>query len=132
MNRYPWLDAYLRGFPGATTDYKAEWGFLHYRVGGRIFAITCTPDARYTRHAGRPLVTLRCDARLTDALRAKHEDIVPGFYSDKRFWISVYLDGAVPGDELRTLCAHSYDEAFRRLPRRIRDEITPEGADEST
>ena len=69
---------------------------------------------------------------MTDALRAEYADIVPGFYSDKRFWISVYLDGAVPGDELRTLCAHSYDEAFRRLPRRLRDEIITEGADEST
>lgn len=123
MKHRPWLDGYLRGFPGATTDYKAEWGFLHYRVGGRIFAIVCTPDARYKAHAGRELVTLRCDERMSAPLREQYADIVPGFYADRRFWISVYLDGAVPDDELRTLCAHSYDEAFARLPKRLREEI---------
>ena len=123
MNRYPWLEACLLGFPGVTTDCKPEWGFLHYRVGGRIFAITCTPDARYEQHAGRALVTLRCDARLIDGLKARHKDIVPGFYADHRFWISVYLDGGVPDDELRALCSHSYDEAFSRLPKRVREEL---------
>ncbi len=118
----PWLDAYLRGFPGATTDFKPEWGFTHYRVGGRIFAITCTPGAQYAEHAGRALVTLRCDARMTPSLLAR-EGIVPGFYADHRFWVSVYLDGGVGDDELRALCAHSYDEAFSRLPKRLRDEI---------
>ena len=124
MTHRPWLDGYLRGFPGVTTDYKAEWGFLHYRVGGRIFAIVCTPDARYKAHAGREMVTLRCDERMSAPLREQYADIVPGFYADRRFWISVYLDGAVPDDELRTLCAHSYDEAFARLPKRLREEIS--------
>ena len=62
LNR-PWLHEYLCSFPGVTTDYKSEWGFLHYRVGGKIFAIICTPDERYKAHAGRELVTLRCDER---------------------------------------------------------------------
>ena len=132
MNRYPWLAGYLAGLPGATTDCKAEWGFLHSRVGGRIFAITCTPDARYEQHAGRELVTLRCDPRLIDSLRSRYEDIVPGFYADHRYWISVYLDGAVPEDGLRALCAHSYDEAFRRLPKRMQREIIREKSDENT
>ncbi len=132
MNRYPWLAACLAGFPGATTDYKAEWGFLHYRIGGRIFAITCTPDARYKRHAERPLVTLRCDGRMCEALREQYADIVPGFYADRRFWISVYLDGSVPEDTLRAPCAHSYDEALKRLPKRVQREIAKENPDENT
>ena len=99
VSRCPWLADYLAGFPGVTTDYKAEWGFLHYRVGGRIFAIICTPDARYKEHAGRSLVTLSCDGRMSEGLREQYADIVPGFYADHRFWISVYLDGEVPDDQ---------------------------------
>ena len=124
MNR-DWLGGYLCSFPGATTDCKTEWGFTHYRVGGRIFAITCTPGVQYKEHAGRALVTLRCDERMTPSLLAR-EGIVPGFYADHRFWVSVYLDGGVGDDELRALCAHSYDEAFRRLPKRLRAEIAKE------
>ena len=124
VSRCPWLADYLAGFPGVTTDYKAEWGFLHYRVGGRIFAIICTPDARYKEHAGRSLVTLRCDGRMSEGLREQYADIVPGFYADHRFWISVYLDGEVPDDTLRALCAHSYDEAFSRLSKRTQRKIS--------
>lgn len=121
-----WLDAYLRSFPGVTTDYKAEWGFLHYRVGGRIFAIICTPGERYRPHAGRTLVTLRCDERAMSSILNAYCDAVPGFYSDHRFWFSVYLDGDVPDSDLRALCAQSYEEAEKRLSARARRQIQGE------
>ena len=125
LNR-PWLHEYLCSFPGATTDYKAEWGFLHYRVGGKIFAIICTPDERYKAHAGRELVTLRCDERAIGSILAAYHDAVPGFYSAHRFWFSVYLDGDVPDADLRALCAQSYDEAARRLSARQRRQLQGE------
>ena len=38
MNRYPWLDSYLRALPGATSDYKAQWDWQRYQIGGKMFA----------------------------------------------------------------------------------------------
>ena len=33
-HNYPFLDALLRSYPGSTWDYKAEWGWERYQVGG--------------------------------------------------------------------------------------------------
>jgi predicted DNA-binding protein (MmcQ/YjbR family) len=64
---------------------------------GRLFAAVCTPDVKYKPHNGREMVILKCEPMLCELLRAQYPDIVPGFYSDKRNWNSVYLDGDCPG-----------------------------------
>lgn len=123
MNRYQWLDAYLMEKPGVEKDYKAEWAWLRYRVGERLFAAVCCPDERYGAHAGREMVILKCEPALAELLRAKYADVVPGFYSDKRHWNSVYLDGAVPDEILRGMCDQSYRLVWEKLTKRLQREI---------
>ena len=38
MNRYSWLEGYLLSMPGAVTDYKLEWQWQRYLVGGQYHA----------------------------------------------------------------------------------------------
>ena len=64
MNRYSWLEGYLLSMPGAVTDYKLEWQWQRYLVGGRMFAAVCTPGPEHAAHAGRTMVILKCDPRL--------------------------------------------------------------------
>lgn len=123
MNRYQWLDAYLMEKPGVEKDYKAEWAWLRYRVGERLFAAVCCPDERYGAHAGREMVILKCEPALAELLRAKYADVVPGFYSDKRHWNSVCLDGAVPDEILRGMCDQSYRLVWEKLTKRLQREI---------
>ena len=61
MNRYSWLEGYLLSMPGAVTDYKLEWQWQRYLVGGRMFAAVCTPGPEHAAHAGRTMVILKCD-----------------------------------------------------------------------
>ena len=64
-----------------------------------------------------------------EQLRAEHpDDILPGFYADKRHWISVDLDGDVPEELLRELCDHSYNLVFAKLTKKLQREIAGEGA----
>ena len=84
MNRYSWLEGYLLSMPGAVTDYKLEWQWQRYLVGGRMFAAVCTPGPEHAAHAGRTMVILKCDPRLAEAFREQYPEVVPGFYSDKR------------------------------------------------
>ena len=123
MNRYQWLDAYLMEKPGVEKDYKAEWAWLRYRVGERLFAAVCCPDERYGAHGGREMVILKCEPALAELLRAKYADVVPGFYSDKRHWNSVYLDGVVPDEILRGMCDQSYRLVWEKLTKRLQREI---------
>ena len=41
-------------------------------------------------------MNLKCGAAEGELLRARYPDILPGFYSDKRTWISCLLDGELP------------------------------------
>ena len=122
MNRYDWLDAYLLDKPGVEKDYKVEWGWFRYKVGGKMYAATCQPDPKYG-YGGREMVTLRADPLEAELLRREYEDIFPGFYSDKQRWNSVFLDGEVPDELLRRLCDTAYDIIFFKLTKKLQKEI---------
>lgn len=124
MNKYEWLDAYLLDKAGAVKDYKLEWQWWRYQVGGKLFAATCQPGPEHKGYDCRELLTLKCDPLRSELLRAEFPDIVPGFYCDKRHWISVFLDGEVPADVLRDLCDSSYRLVFEKLTKKLQREIT--------
>lgn len=120
-----WIDAYLLALPGCTKDYKAEWEWQRYHVGGKMFAATMLPGPQYApEYANRRLVSLKCDPAWSEQLRREHPDILPGFYADKRCWISIDLDGTVPEDLLRELCDHSYNLVFAKLTKKLQREIS--------
>lgn len=123
MNNYEWLDSYLLGKPGAQKDYKPEWDWFRYLIRGKMFAAVCTPDPKYKPHKGRTMLILKCEPELAELFRAQYPDVVPGFYSNKANWNSVYLDGSVPADVLRNMCDMSYSLVFKDLPKKVRQEI---------
>lgn len=56
--RHSWLDEYLLTKPGVTKDFKEEWGWLRYQVGGRLFAARMCPGAEHDpMYAGKDLRT---------------------------------------------------------------------------
>ena len=126
MNNYEWLDEYLISKPGATKDYKLEWGWWRYQVGGKLFAATCQPGAEHKGYDCRELLTLKCEPMLAELLREEYADIIPGFYMDKRCWNSVFLDGNVPEEVLRDLCDRSYALVFGKLTKKLQKEILGE------
>lgn len=123
MTNYPWLDGYLLSKAGAERDYKLEWQWERYLVAGKMFAATCTPGPEHQAHAGRSMVILKCDPLLAEAFRGEYPDVVPGFYSSKRNWNSVYLDGAVPEEVLRDMCDMSYSLVVAKLAKKIQAEL---------
>ena len=124
MTDYDWLDAYLLAKPGSEKDFKAEWEWWRYLVGGKMFAATLCPGPEHDpRYAGKSLLTLKCDPIWSEALRAEHPAILPGFYMDKRHWISVVLDGTLPDELVRELCDHSHALVFSKLTKRLQREI---------
>lgn len=118
MNRYPWLDEALLALPGCEKDFKEEWGWHRYQVGGKLFAATCAPGPEHKVVGGHEILSVKCDPQLSELLRSQYPDIVPGFYMDKRCWISILLDGSVPDDLLRKLCADSYSLVFSKLTKK--------------
>lgn len=120
---YDFLDAYLLQKPGAEHDYKVEWQWDRYMVRGKLFAAICSPGPEHKTYGGHPLVNLKCDPRLAEGFRAEHPEILPGFYTDKRTWIAVLLDGDLPADVLRDLCDLSYRLVVEKLPKYVQKEL---------
>lgn len=125
----PWIDEYLRAKPGCTKDWKAEWEWWRYQVGDKLFAATMVvgPE-RAPEYAGRSLISLKCDPVWSERLREDHEGILPGFYADKRRWISVDLNSDVTDDLLRELIDHSYDLVFSKLTKKLQRQIAEQDA----
>ena len=121
--KYQWLDAYLLSLPGAEKDYKPEWQWFRYRIRGRLFAAVCSPGPEHRTYGGHDLVNLKCDPARAELLRQVHPEILPGFYTDKRHWIAALLDGELPEDVLRRLCADSHRLVLERLPKYVQREI---------
>ena len=73
------------------------------------------------------MLTLKCEPQRAELLRAEFPDVIPGFYMDKRNWISIFLDGNVPEDVLRDLCERSYTLVFQKLTKKLQREILEKG-----
>jgi len=118
------LDEYLLSKPGVAKDYKAEWDWHRYMVGGKLFAALMHPSDKYDpAYAEKDLMNLKCDPMLAELLRNEHPEVLPGFYSDKRTWNSVDLGGNLSDDILRQMIDDSYRLVFEKLTKRLQKEV---------
>ncbi|UQN07588.1 MmcQ/YjbR family DNA-binding protein [Deinococcus sp. QL22] len=53
-------------------------------------------------------LSLKVRPEYGDTLRAVHAAIVPGYHLNKRHWVTVTLDGRVPGELVQELLAGSH------------------------
>lgn len=96
--KYPWIDEYLLSKRKVTKDLQADWNWVRYKIGGKMFAAVCL------NHEDKPYyITLKVDPAEGDFLKTQYPDIVPGYYMDKTNYISVKPDGEVPDELLMDL-----------------------------
>lgn len=43
--KYSWIDTELLQKPSVTKDLQAEWNWIRYHIGGKMFAAVCLDDA---------------------------------------------------------------------------------------
>ena len=122
--QYDWLDEYLLSLPGAEKDYKPEWGWFRYMIRGKLFAAVCSPGPEHKTYGGHDLINLKCDPVRAELLRAEYSDILSGFDMDKRTCVACFLDGALPDELLRELCAASRRLVVEKLPKYVQRELT--------
>lgn len=124
MKQYLWIDEYLLAKPGATKDFKVEWGWHRYMVGGKMFAALMHPSSKYDpAYAEKDLINLKCDPMLAEYWRREYPEVMPGFYSDKRTWNSVDLGGDLLENILQQMIDDSYRLVFEKLTKKLQKEI---------
>lgn len=116
--RYTWLDEYLLKKRAVTKDLKKEWNWIRYQIGGKMFAAICLDSE------DRPYyINLKLEPSEGELLREQFEDIVPGYYSNKRHWNSVKPDGKVPDELLKDMLDKSYQLVLEGFSKKKQREI---------
>jgi predicted DNA-binding protein (MmcQ/YjbR family) len=93
-----------------TFPFDDETSVFKTSGNGKIFALSAL--------AGYPFdVSLKCDPEEGLALRAEFPGITPGYHLNKKHWITILLDGAVPDELVEQLLRSSHALVRPRVPR---------------
>jgi predicted DNA-binding protein (MmcQ/YjbR family) len=96
-------------FPGAEETFPFGERTSVFKVGGKMFALSQL-GAESLR------VSVKCEPRLAEALRAAHEAVIPGYHLNKRHWNTVVIDGSLSDEEVADMIEDSYDLVVSKLP----------------
>ncbi len=118
---HPWFDEYCSSRKGARKEFKEEWGVDVWWVGDKLFAI------RLDDPEGRRLLNLKIEPYYGLLLRTDWPgSVLAGYHMNKRHWISVNLDGEIPGGLLKELIDESHDRVLAALGRKMRAAVLSE------
>ena len=105
---------WCRSRPGVTEELPFGPDVRVFKVWGRMFA--ACPSGSEPAH-----VSLKCDTRFAEHLRAEHAAITAAYHMSKRHWNSVRLDADLSHELVEELLGHSYTLVVDGLPRRYRE-----------
>ncbi len=116
--KYPWIDEYLMAKRGVTKDLQAEWNWIRYHIGGKMFA------AILLDRDDRPYyINLKLEPLEGELARKQYPDVIPGYYSNKQHWNSVRPDGEIPDELLKHWLDRSYQLVLRDFGKARQREI---------
>ncbi len=116
--RYPWIDGFLLEKPGVTSDWKQEWNWIRYMVGGKLFCAICLDERNQPYY-----ITMKLEPARGDALRQRYPDILPGYYMNKVHWNSIKPEGQVPDELLKEMLNESYSLVLSGFSKKKQTEI---------
>jgi predicted DNA-binding protein (MmcQ/YjbR family) len=93
-----------------TFPFGEETSVFKTSGNNKIFALSSLAEEPLT-------VSLKCDPQDSIALREEYAEITPGYHLNKRHWITIALDGAVPDELVENLIRGSHALVRPRVPR---------------
>jgi len=102
------LEKQLAEFKGSEGSYPFGPEALVFKVMGKMFALVSQNEAP-------PRVTLKCAPADGEILVSQYETVIPGYYMNKRHWITISLTGEVSDQMLIELANISYELVVGKL-----------------
>ena len=100
---------------GVTLDHTFGDDTDVYRVGNKMFALVSTEGAGF--------VTLKASPEEVQALLGQYDFARPGYYANKRHWVTLDFVEGVPVDDILEIVDESYRLVFEALPKKVQTEI---------
>lgn len=107
--------------PHARVYYREDWNVYYFDLLGKQFGLM-------TKEANQEaIITLKGKPEVNEELRENYDDIVPGYYANKRHWNSIKLKSKVVSDkEIEKMIESSYQLVWEKLPKKIKQEYLDE------
>jgi predicted DNA-binding protein (MmcQ/YjbR family) len=96
-------------FAGAEETFPFGPNTSVFKVGGKMFALS-------QLGADSLQVSVKCEPRLAEALRAAHAEVIPGYHLNKQHWNTVIIGGSLADEDVRDMIEDSYDLVVSKLP----------------
>jgi predicted DNA-binding protein (MmcQ/YjbR family) len=95
--------------PGAGLEHPFGPDWDVFKVRGKVFMLT-------TEITGEPIVILKAAPEDAKALREQHDDITPGYHTNKKHWVTLNPGGDLPADLVVDLVTEAYLLVVEGLP----------------
>lgn len=102
------LERYLSTLKGSEGSYPFGPEALVFKVMGKMFALVSQKEEI-------PRVTLKCIPADGELLVGQYESVIPGYYMNKKHWITVSLTGELPEQMITDLANRSYELVVSKL-----------------
>jgi predicted DNA-binding protein (MmcQ/YjbR family) len=111
------IEDYILSLPNSWLDYPFGEEVAVYKVGPRP-----DPDGKSKMFAlinenKTPLrLSLKSDPLLSNLLREKYDEVMPGYHLNKKHWNTLVLTGQLGWPEVKGLIRHSYELVTKTGP----------------
>jgi predicted DNA-binding protein (MmcQ/YjbR family) len=111
------IEEFLTQFKGAESSYPFGPEALVYKVIGKMFALVSQTEEV-------PRVTLKCAPEDGAMLVGQFKSVVPGYYMNKKHWITISLTGELSEEMLNELAAESYNLVVSKLTKKDKTNLS--------
>lgn len=98
-----------------TEEFPFDEKTLVFKVAGKMFALTNVDNFES--------FNVKCDPELALELREKYNAVKAGYHMNKKHWNTITVYGDLSQKGLMKSIDHSYELVYKKLPKRIREEI---------
>lgn len=109
------LREYCLGKPDVTESFPFDENTLVFKVAGKMFLLTDLEDAFS--------INIKCDPGKAVELREQFTSVTPGYHMNKKYWITVVVDGTVNDKDLFEWIDNSYRLVVAGLPAKVRESL---------
>ena len=103
---------------GAEESMPFDDKTLVFSVKGKMFCATDINTYEF--------VNLKCDPDKAIQLREQYDEVIEGYYMNKKHWNSVKTNGKITDKQFQEWIKDSYDLVVLALPKKIQKELNDE------
>jgi len=102
------LEKQLSKFKGSKNSFPFGPEAMVFKVMGKMFALV-------SQNEEIPRITLKCVPEKGLGLVEQYESVIPGYYMNKRHWITITLNDELSEETIMTLAKDSYNLVVMKL-----------------